>query len=98
MRRKQGDASNAVLRELRAFGLGYPGTHSKSPWPGGADDNAYARRQGDRVGTHARRMLRCMSQLVALQRPAVIFLARLKVFANSPSTTATPAAMAAIVR
>jgi hypothetical protein len=65
MRRKQGDASNAVLRELRAFGLGYPGTHSKSPWPGGADDNAYARRQGDRVGTHARRMLRCMSQLVA---------------------------------
>ena len=63
MRRKQGDASNAVLRELRAFGLGYPGAHSKSPWPGGAYDNACARRRGDRVGTHARRMLRCMSSL-----------------------------------
>jgi predicted DNA-binding protein (MmcQ/YjbR family) len=37
MSRKQGDASNAVLRELRAFGLGYPGAHSKSPWPGHND-------------------------------------------------------------
>jgi len=25
--------SNAVLAELRAFGLEYPGAHTKSPWP-----------------------------------------------------------------
>jgi len=28
-----GEASDSVLRELRAFGLTYPGAHSKSPWP-----------------------------------------------------------------
>ena len=27
------EATDAVLRELRAFGLAYPGAHSKSPWP-----------------------------------------------------------------
>ncbi len=27
------DKVEAVLRELRAFGLGLPGAHSKSPWP-----------------------------------------------------------------
>ncbi len=30
-------ASDAVLKELRAFGLAYPGTHTKSPWPGHLD-------------------------------------------------------------
>jgi len=29
--------SDAVLKELRAFGLAYPGTHLKSPWPGHKD-------------------------------------------------------------
>ena len=29
--------SDAVLKELRAFGLAYPGTHTKSPWPGHLD-------------------------------------------------------------
>jgi len=29
--------SDAVLKELRAFGLGYPGAHTKSPWPGHLD-------------------------------------------------------------
>jgi len=29
--------TDAVLAELRAFGLAYPGTHTKSPWPGHAD-------------------------------------------------------------
>jgi predicted DNA-binding protein (MmcQ/YjbR family) len=29
--------SDAALRELRAFGLGYPGAHTKSPWPGHMD-------------------------------------------------------------
>lgn len=27
------EASDSILAELRAFGLGLPGTHSKSPWP-----------------------------------------------------------------
>jgi predicted DNA-binding protein (MmcQ/YjbR family) len=30
-------ASDALLRELRAFGLGFPGAYSKSPWPGHDD-------------------------------------------------------------
>jgi predicted DNA-binding protein (MmcQ/YjbR family) len=25
--------SEAIVKELRAFGLAYPGAHSKSPWP-----------------------------------------------------------------
>ena len=29
--------TDAVLKELRAFGLKYPGTHFKSPWPGHMD-------------------------------------------------------------
>ena len=29
--------SDAALRELRAFGLAYPGAHTKSPWPGHLD-------------------------------------------------------------
>jgi predicted DNA-binding protein (MmcQ/YjbR family) len=29
--------SDAILKELRAFGLAYPGTHTKSPWPGHLD-------------------------------------------------------------
>ena len=30
-------SSDAALEELRAFGLGYPGAHTKSPWPGHLD-------------------------------------------------------------
>ena len=29
--------SDAVLKDLRAFGLSYPGAHTKSPWPGHLD-------------------------------------------------------------
>ncbi len=29
--------SDTIARELRAFGLSYPGAHSKSPWPGHDD-------------------------------------------------------------
>ncbi len=36
MARKQA-ATDAVLKELRAFGLAYPGVHFKSPWPGHMD-------------------------------------------------------------
>jgi predicted DNA-binding protein (MmcQ/YjbR family) len=30
-------ASDALLKELREFGLRYPGAHTKSPWPGHLD-------------------------------------------------------------
>jgi predicted DNA-binding protein (MmcQ/YjbR family) len=30
-------STDAVLRELREFGLAYPGAHTKSPWPGHLD-------------------------------------------------------------
>lgn len=30
-------STDKVLRELRAFGLAYPGAHTKSPWPGHLD-------------------------------------------------------------
>jgi hypothetical protein len=29
--------TDAIVRELRAFGMSYPGAHSKSPWPGHDD-------------------------------------------------------------
>ncbi len=29
--------TDAILKELRAHGLAYPGTHTKSPWPGHLD-------------------------------------------------------------
>ena len=31
------EAGDRILGELRAFGLGYPGAHGKSPWPGHDD-------------------------------------------------------------
>ena len=34
---KKKRASDAIVKELRAFGLAYPGTHLKSPWPGHKD-------------------------------------------------------------
>jgi predicted DNA-binding protein (MmcQ/YjbR family) len=27
------EATDAILKELRAFGLAYPGAHGKAPWP-----------------------------------------------------------------
>ena len=31
------DKVDSILRELRAFFMAYPGTHSKAPWPGHDD-------------------------------------------------------------
>jgi predicted DNA-binding protein (MmcQ/YjbR family) len=31
------NSTDAMLRELRSFGLAYPGAHTKSPWPGHLD-------------------------------------------------------------
>src|SRR6202022_3501123 len=36
-KRKPPRASDAVLKELRTYGLTYPGAHTKSPWPGHLD-------------------------------------------------------------
>lgn len=37
MARKAKATTDDVLRKLRAFGLAYPGAHTKSPWPGHLD-------------------------------------------------------------
>jgi len=37
MSKRSSDANDGVLQELRAFGLAYPGAHTKSPWPGHDD-------------------------------------------------------------
>jgi predicted DNA-binding protein (MmcQ/YjbR family) len=34
---KSKQAADATVGELRAFGLAYPGAHTKSPWPGHLD-------------------------------------------------------------
>ncbi len=43
---KSNGKHDAALRALRAFGLAYPGTHTKSPWPGhldlAVDDKTFA--------------------------------------------------------
>jgi hypothetical protein len=37
MAKKKALPTDKVLKELRAFGLAYPGAHTKSPWPGHLD-------------------------------------------------------------
>lgn len=37
MAKKATASGAAILKKLRAFGLAYPGAHSKSPWPGHDD-------------------------------------------------------------
>jgi len=37
MAKKKSLATDKALQELRAFGLAYPGAHTKSPWPGHLD-------------------------------------------------------------
>ncbi len=32
--RPKTNRTDAAVKELRAFGLRYPGAHTKSPWPG----------------------------------------------------------------
>jgi predicted DNA-binding protein (MmcQ/YjbR family) len=34
---RKNQATNGLLKELREFGLSYPGAHTKSPWPGHLD-------------------------------------------------------------
>jgi predicted DNA-binding protein (MmcQ/YjbR family) len=37
MSNRQTHATDGVIMKLRAFGLAYPGAHTKSPWPGHND-------------------------------------------------------------
>jgi predicted DNA-binding protein (MmcQ/YjbR family) len=56
MARKKSGPHDAALKELRAFGLAYPGAHTKSPWPGHLDlavndkTFAYLSLEGDPLG------------------------------------------------
>jgi len=36
-KKRRASPLDAIVRDLRAFGLAYPGAHLKSPWPGHAD-------------------------------------------------------------
>jgi predicted DNA-binding protein (MmcQ/YjbR family) len=48
--------TDAILKQLRAFGLAYPGAHTKSPWPGHMDlavndkTFAYLSNEGEPLG------------------------------------------------
>jgi hypothetical protein len=35
--KKTSSPTDAILKDLRAYGLAYPGAHTKSPWPGHLD-------------------------------------------------------------
>jgi predicted DNA-binding protein (MmcQ/YjbR family) len=35
--KKKNSSTDPILKDLRAFGLAYPGAHLKSPWPGHKD-------------------------------------------------------------
>jgi predicted DNA-binding protein (MmcQ/YjbR family) len=35
--KKKSSPTDAILKQLRAYGLAYPGAHTKSPWPGHLD-------------------------------------------------------------
>ena len=37
MTKAKSDRHDAVVKQLRAFGLAFPGAHTKSPWPGHMD-------------------------------------------------------------
>src|SRR5262245_3753585 len=56
MPKKKALASDKVLKELRAFGMAYPGAHFKSPWPGHMDlavndkTFAYLSLEGEPIG------------------------------------------------
>lgn len=56
MAKQKALATDKVLQELRAFGLAYPGAHTKSPWPGHLDlavndkTFAYLSLEGEPIG------------------------------------------------
>ncbi|MEQ1500950.1 MAG: MmcQ/YjbR family DNA-binding protein [Myxococcota bacterium] len=66
--------SDAVLLHLRAFGLAYPGAHTKSPWPGHLDlavndkTFAYLSLEGEPLGVSCKLP---HTFLVALELPGV---------------------------
>jgi predicted DNA-binding protein (MmcQ/YjbR family) len=64
--------ADAVLAELRSFGLAYPGAHTKSPWPGHLDlavndkTFAYLSNEGEPLGISCKLPSSCA---VALMLP-----------------------------
>src|SRR6186997_2910522 len=74
-KKKATDASDAMLKELRAFGLAFPGAHTKSPWPGHLDlavkdkTFAYLSIEGDPFSVSCKLPL---SQEKALMLPGVV--------------------------
>ena len=62
--------TDAVLLELRAFGLAYPGAHTKSPWPGHLDlavnekTFAYLSLEGEPLGISCKLPRSCETALM----------------------------------
>jgi hypothetical protein len=62
--------TDAVLLELRAFGLAYPGAHTKSPWPGHLDlavkdkTFAYLSLEGEPIGISCKLPQSCAAALM----------------------------------
>ena len=61
---------DAILKELRAFGLAYPGAHLKSPWPDHLDlavndkTFAYLSREGEPFGISCKLPQSCSAALM----------------------------------
>jgi predicted DNA-binding protein (MmcQ/YjbR family) len=64
------DSGAAALKALRAFGLTYPGAHTKSPWPGHLDlavkdkTFAYLSVEGDPFSLSCKLPQSCMAALM----------------------------------
>jgi predicted DNA-binding protein (MmcQ/YjbR family) len=64
------NARDAILKELRAFGLAYPGAHLKSPWPDHLDlavndkTFAYLSREGEPFGISCKLPHSCTAALM----------------------------------
>src|SRR5829696_5541735 len=62
--------TDAILQELRAFGLAYPGAHTKSPWPGHLDlavkdkTFAYLSLEGEPIGISCKLPQSCAAALM----------------------------------
>src|SRR5215831_14779627 len=69
-RKRRKAASDGALRELRRYGLRYPGAHTKSPWPGHLDlavndkTFAYLSLEGEPLGISCKLPRSCVAALM----------------------------------
>ena len=102
MAKKKTAPSDAVLKELRAFGLAYPGAHTKSPLPGHLDlavndkTFAYLSLEGEPLGISCKLPNSCaVALLLPFTSPTAYGLGRAAGSRRSSGPTDTPPARAA---